>query len=684
MKILKNKNFLFQKINTVKGIGPKLTKYLKIKNIEKISDLIWSLPYSFTDRSNIVTLDKLEIGKIATIKVKPTKYNFPRLRNLPNKILCEDEVGKIDIVFFNSREGYIKKVLPLNNWVIISGKINFYKRKYQITNPEYITTLDKLNYVGQNIPKYSLTEGLNEKTYRKIVNTVINNLPEIDEWYGVEVLKKLNFKSWNESIKKIHYSEKDRDLTSKYYKRLAFDEIVSNLIILSKNRIKIKKTKKNRKIFNSFISNNIIKKLKFKLTSDQIKVIDEINIDLSSNQRMFRILQGDVGSGKTIISLITLANVIESGYQGSLMAPTDILAKQHYKLAKKLFEKTSVSVGFLSGKTEYKNRKNILDKLAKGKINLLIGTHSLFQKKILFKNLGFVVIDEQHKFGVKQRMNFAEKGGKECDVLLMSATPIPRTMVLATYGDMDISKLIVKPKDRLPIITYSKPENKITEIISYIKKQIKLGNQVFWVCPLIKESKFLNYSSVKKRYDWLIKKFPNITGLLHGEIDKIEKEKILKKFLENKIKILVSTSVIEVGIDFPNANLIIIENANKFGLAQLHQLRGRVGRGAKQGICILLYKDNLSKNKIKRIKILKKSNDGFLIAEEDMKLRGFGDILGFQQSGLKYFRLADPVIHSDLFELADNYIKKLNEKDFNRYTTLLKLFDKAEITNLES
>tara|TARA_B100000575_G_C23130600_1_gene655795 strand:+ start:320 stop:2374 length:2055 start_codon:yes stop_codon:yes gene_type:complete len=684
MKILKNKNFLFQKINTVKGIGPKLTKYLKIKNIEKISDLIWSLPYSFTDRSNIVTLDKLEIGKIATIKVKPTKYNFPRLRNLPNKILCEDEVGKIDIVFFNSREGYIKKVLPLNNWVIISGKINFYKRKYQITNPEYITTLDKLNYVGQNIPKYSLTEGLNEKTYRKIVNTVINNLPEIDEWYGVEVLKKLNFKSWNESIKKIHYSEKDRDLTSKYYKRLAFDEIVSNLIILSKNRIKIKKTKKNRKIFNSFISNNIIKKLKFKLTSDQIKVIDEINIDLSSNQRMFRILQGDVGSGKTIISLITLANVIESGYQGSLMAPTDILAKQHYKLAKKLFEKTSVSVGFLSGKTEYKNRKNILDKLAKGKINLLIGTHSLFQKKILFKNLGFVVIDEQHKFGVKQRMNFAEKGGKECDVLLMSATPIPRTMVLATYGDMDISKLIVKPKDRLPIITYSKPENKITEIISYIKKQIKLGNQVFWVCPLIKESKFLNYSSVKKRYDWLIKKFPNITGLLHGEIDKIEKEKILKKFLENKIKILVSTSVIEVGIDFPNANLIIIENANKFGLAQLHQLRGRVGRGAKQGICILLYKDNLSKNSIKRIKILKKSNDGFLIAEEDMKLRGFGDILGFQQSGLKYFRLADPVIHSDLFELADNYIKKLNEKDFNRYTTLLKLFDKAEITNLES
>ena len=684
MKILKNKNFLFQKINTVKGIGPKLTKYLKIKNIEKISDLIWSLPYSFTDRSNIVTLDKLEIGKIATIKVKPTKYNFPRLRNLPNKIVCEDEVGKIDIIFFNSREGYIKKVLPLNNWVIISGKINFYKRKYQITNPEYITTLDKLNYVGQNIPKYSLTEGLNEKTYRKIVNTVINNLPEIDEWYGVEVLKKLNFKSWNESIKKIHYSEKDRDLTSKYYKRLAFDEIVSNLIILSKNRIKIKKTKKNRKIFNSFISNNIIKKLKFKLTSDQIKVIDEINLDLSSNQRMFRILQGDVGSGKTIISLITLANVIESGYQGSLMAPTDILAKQHYKLAKKLFEKTSVSVGFLSGKTEYKNRKNILDKLAKGKINLLIGTHSLFQKKILFKNLGFVVIDEQHKFGVKQRMNFAEKGGKECDVLLMSATPIPRTMVLATYGDMDISKLIVKPKDRLPIITYSKPENKITEIISYIKKQIKLGNQVFWVCPLIKESKFLNYSSVKKRYDWLIKKFPNITGLLHGEIDKIEKEKILKKFLENKIKILVSTSVIEVGIDFPNANLIIIENANKFGLAQLHQLRGRVGRGTKQGICILLYKDNLSKNSIKRIKILKKSNDGFLIAEEDMKLRGFGDILGFQQSGLKYFRLADPVIHSDLFELADNYIKKLNEKDFNRYTTLLKLFDKAEITNLES
>ena len=422
--------------------------------------------------------------------------------------------------------------------------------------------------------------------------------------------------------------------------------------------------------------------LPFKLTKSQKNVLEEINLDLKSNTRMFRIIQGDVGSGKTIVSLLAIANVIENEQQCALMAPTEILAKQHYDLAKKIFINTKIKINFLTGKTENIKKKKILNNLEKGEINLIIGTHSLFQKKIIFKDLGLAIIDEQHKFGVKQRSELARKGGNNCDLLLMSATPIPRTMMMSLYGDMDISKIIEKPAKRKKTITLSKPEKKINELWLFIQKQIDIDNQVFWVCPLIKESSFLDYSSAKKKFDIINKKFPNKVGLIHGALDKNEKEKILYKFLKKEISILVSTTVIEVGIDFPNANLIIIENANKFGLAQLHQLRGRVGRGGKQGLCILLFKEGLSKNAIKRIKILKESDDGFYIAEEDMKLRGFGDIVGYQQSGVKNFRFADPVIHQDLFLLAEKYIKKIdiNVNDF-KYAFLLKLFDKAEIIN---
>ena len=679
MTIFKNKDDLFKNISFLKGVGPKLSKYLKNKKIEKINDLLWHFPYSSTDRSDMVTLDKLEVGKIQTIKVKVLKYNFPRVRNLPNKVICSDEFGKIDIVFFNSREGYIRSVLPINKFVLISGKINFYRNKYQITNPSYVTSLDKIDYVKKNIPKYSLTEGLNEKSYRKIIEKVINNLPNLDEWHEKDILEKFGFCSWNESIVKIHNLNSSDVENNKYLRRLALDEILSNLIVLSKNRKKFKKIIKEGKIFNNSLSNKILNNLNFKLTKNQEKVINEINDDLKSEKKMFRILQGDVGSGKTIVSFLTAANTLEIGYQTALMAPTAILAKQHYNLAKKIFNGTKIKIELLTGKTETKLRKKILEELKIGEIDLLIGTHALFQKKIDFKNLGYIIIDEQHKFGVKQRMSLANKGGKNCDVLLMSATPIPRTMMLTIYGDMDVSRLIEKPKNRLPILTYSKPEKKIEELIKIIKKNLSQNNQVFWVCPLIKDSQILDYSSVNKRFDWLKKQFPNETNILHGELKQDEKNLVLEKFLNKKTKILVSTTVIEVGIDFPDANLIIIENANKFGLAQLHQLRGRVGRGQKQGKCILLFKDNLSKNSIQRIKILKKSSDGFFIAEEDMKMRGFGDIIGYQQSGSKFFRIADPIDHSDLFIYAENYLKKIENENLDRFDFLVKLHDRAEI-----
>ena len=680
MNLLK-KDIIFSDVDKLKGIGKKLSKYLKNKRIEKVKDILLNLPYSETDRSQIVDLDKLEVGKIQTIRVKVKKLNFPRIRNLPNKILCEDKNSNIEIVYFNSREGYLRKLFRVNEWVVISGKISFFNKKYQITNPDYVTSLDKEEYVKQIIPKYSLTKGINEKKYRIISEQVINNLPDINEWYESHFLKKNNFLNWKENIIALHKTKDSQNNLSKTYKRLVFDEILANLIVLSNNRKKIKRIKKN-KSFKSAFCNEILKDLPFELTKSQKNVLEEINLDLKSNTRMFRIIQGDVGSGKTIVSLLAIANVVESKYQCALMSPTEILAKQHFNLAKKIFVNTKIKIGFLSGKTEIKKRKKIINDLEEGNINIIIGTHSLFQKKINFKNLGLVVIDEQHKFGVKQRSDLAIKGGDDCDVLLMSATPIPRTMMMSLYGDMDISKIKEKPKNRKKIITLSKPEKKINELWSFINKQINSDNQVFWVCPLIEESSFLDYSSAKKKFDVINKKFPNKVALIHGALDKIEKEKILNKFLKKEIFILVSTTVIEVGIDFPNANLIIIENANKFGLAQLHQLRGRVGRGEKQGICILLFKEGLSKNAIKRIKILKESNDGFFIAEEDMRLRGFGDIIGYQQSGIKNFRFADPVIHQDLFLLAEKYIRSMNiNVNDGKYSFLLKLFDKAEIIN---
>ena len=676
-------NFLVQNVSALNGVGSKIKKLLKRKKIEKISDVLWNFPQGYTDRSNLQTLNKLEIGKITTIKVKVIKFNFPRIRNLPNKVNCEDDTGKIDIIFFNSREGYIRKVLPLNSIVVISGKVNYFKNKYQITNPAYIVPEGKEKYVNKIIPKYGLTEGLTEKVYRKLIEQVLNkiiNTENINEWHNKDILEKIGNTKWKDSIIYLH-KEKQLDLECKEYKRLAYDEILSSLLVLSQIRKRLKKIKKRKKIFTNYYTNKIIKNFNFKLTNNQIKVIREINDDLKSDFKMFRILQGDVGSGKTIVSFIAACNAIESNFQVVMMAPTEILAKQHFDLAKKVFRSTKINIQFLTGKSKSSDKKIIQNDLLEGKINFLIGTHALFQKNVKFKNLGLAIIDEQHKFGVKQRIELANKGGEDCDILLMSATPIPRTLIMTVYGDMDISKISEKPKNRQKIITLSKPEEKIDEILIFLKKQINLGNQIFWVCPLIDESKKVDFSAAIKRFDDLSKKFKEKVGLLHGELDKKEKDSVLNNFLNKKIDILVSTTVIEVGIDFPNANIIIIENSNKFGLSQLHQLRGRVGRGTRQSTCILMYKKNLSNNARKRIKILKSSNDGFFIADEDMKLRGFGDILGFRQSGIKEFKIADPIIHENLFKIAENDIKEIekNENNFKKYELLIKLFDKAEI-----
>ena len=672
--------YLLSDLKNLKGVGLKTSNMLKKKKINNIFDLLWRLPKSYTDRTKSTKICDLKIGDIQTITLVPYKYNFPRIRNLPNRIYCKDETGEMECVFFNSNEGYIKKILPLNKEVTISGKVGRFKNKYQITNPKYIS--ENASIIKDKHKKYSLTDGISEKVYNKIINQILSNIPKLEEWHDENILKKFDNISWNNSIIELHKPENIGKYQSNFYKRLAYDEILASFMVHSEIRKKIKKIKKQKKVFNHIYQNSLFSKLDFDLTNDQKISLNEINQDLKSNQKMFRLLQGDVGSGKTIVALTAAYNVIKSGFQVAVMAPTEILARQHFKLAKNIFDK-KIRIEILSSKSEYKEKKKILKKLSNNEVDIVFGTHAIFQKKVIFNNLGLIIIDEQHKFGVNQRKKLSDKGGDNCDVLLMTATPIPRTLTMTIYGDMDLSIIREKPKSRKEVKTYSKLENKISDVLRFIKKEIDNQNQIFWVCPLIEESKKLDHSSAVEKYNYLKKKFPNQVALLHGKTSIEEKEIILNKFLNQKIKILVSTTIIEVGIDFPNANVIVIENANKFGLSQLHQLRGRVGRGQKQSTCILMFKSSLTENAKKRLNILKNSTDGFVISEEDMKLRGFGDILGFKQSGIKMFRLADPIHNNDLFELAEKEIKEMekNEVDINKYKTLMKLYDQADVIN---
>ena len=675
-----NYKYLLEDLSILKGVGSKTSNLLRKKKINNIFDLLWKLPKSFTDRSLSSKINDLKIGENQTITIIPKKYFFPRIRNLPNKVICTDDTGELDCIFFNSYEGYIKKILPLGKYVTISGKIGRFRNRYQLTNPKYVSEDSSL--IKQKHNSYSLSDGISEKVYNKIINQIIDKLPILDEWHSKHILAKFDNISWNESIKNLHKPENIGKFKNNFYQRLAYDEIFSTFLVHSEIRKKIKRNKKKNKILDLEKQKKIINKLSFILTKDQFKSLGEINEDLNSPNKMFRLLQGDVGSGKTIVSLLAAYNTVNSGFQVAIMAPTEILARQHFNLCKKIFD-NELNIALISGKSDNKEKKDILSKLSKNKIDIIFGTHAIFQKKVIFENLGLIIIDEQHKFGVNQRKRLSDKGGSNCDVLLMTATPIPRTLTMTIYGDMDISIIREKPKTRKSIKTYSKLENKIDDVIKFVKKEISFGNQIFWVCPLIEESKRVDHSSAIKKFEYLKKIFPKQVSLLHGKTTIDEKEHILNSFLKNKFKILVSTTIIEVGIDFPNANVIIIENANKFGLSQLHQLRGRVGRGTKESSCILMFKSNLSDNAKKRINILKGSNDGFVISEEDMAIRGFGDILGFKQSGIKNFRLADPIQNKDLFLLAEKEIKRIEKsnEDIKKFKPLIKLYDRADIIN---
>ena len=684
--IEKNFNFFFNPVSKVKGIGPKIKKLFNEKKIDTNIDLIFNFPYGLIDRTHCPKLNNLEIGKISTIFVKVRKHNFPRIRRLPNTVQCFDETDEINIVFFNSRENYIKEILPINSEVIISGKVNFYKNKYQITNPDYATSINNEEKVTKIMPTYASLKGISNKTINKIYENIIKEIPDVPEWHREHIIKNNKWFSFKDSLIQLHNPKKieDLDKNSLTYERISFDEIFSNLLIFAQIKKKIATIYKKPKLFSSDQKLKLIKNLPFTLTKDQETIIKEIDDSLKSDKKMIRLLQGDVGSGKTIISIITGLNVVAAGYQVALMCPTEILATQHLNLIRSLTKGQDINVEILSSGINKKRQIEIKKELVEGKINFLIGTHSLFQETVSFSNLGLIIIDEQHKFGVRQRINLSDKGGVNCDVLLMSATPIPRTLILSTYGDMDISTLKEKPFKKTTIVTNIIPEKKIPDLINLIKKKIESDQQIYWICPLIEESTKVNLTPVLERFKYITKFFPENVAVMHGNLKNDEKNIVMKSFLEKKFSILISTTVVEVGVDNPNANTIIIENSERFGLAQLHQLRGRVGRGIENGECILVYSKSISENGKKRLKILKESNDGFYISEQDLKLRGFGDIIGYKQSGQKDFIVADPMFHSHLFELAKQETDFYTQANLpiEKFNVLLKFFKKDKILNI--
>ena len=673
---------LFQPLDTLKGIGPKLKSRLKYLVGNYVIDLIWHLPNGFIDRSYKPCINDAEIGRVASIKCKVIKHTPSFRRNIPYRVVCEDDTGRLNLVWFNSRKDYLEKLLPLDKEIIISGKIDFYKDTKQITHPEYIISAEEEDELPNVESTYSLTQGLTNKVVRSNIDKILKIIPKISEWHDEGILKDMNWPSFNEAIYNVHNPKNENDLTSQNLskQRIIYDELLAHQIsmqLISKelNHQKGVPLKTNTKEINRFIET-----LPFNLTNSQIKCIEEISIDMEKPFRMLRLLQGDVGSGKTLVALVSILTAVNNQKQAALMVPTEILANQHYESFKELLS-NNYNIDVLTGKTSQAEREKIYANIETGKTDIIIGTHALFQEKVKFLDLGFVAIDEQHKFGVHQRLLLTSKNNAlPPHVLLMTATPIPRTLELTTYGSMSVSKITEKPKGRQDIKTAAKPLSKLNETILSLKKTIDGNNKIYWVCPLIEESEKIDLAAAEDRYETLKKHYPNNVLLIHGKMKNDEREKIMDEFKNGDTKILVSTTVIEVGIDIPQATVMIIEHAERFGLSQLHQLRGRVGRGSDQSSCLLLYQNPIGENAKKRIETLRKTNDGFIIAEQDLLLRGSGEILGTRQSGFHIFKIANFNEDNELLDMANKNAKEIveNNKLNANLRLLLQLFSKDE------
>ena len=683
---------LFAPLTSLKGIGPKLVKpfaRLLDRAEPRVLDLLFHLPYSAIDRRARPKLAEVQADTIATVQVTVERH-IPGRGRAPHRIIAADDTNTIEVIYFNLPRDRLEKMFPLGETRYVSGRVGLYDGRLQMVHPDRVVDEKGLADLPLVEPVYSLTEGLGAGIVRRAAQGAVARLRDLPEWLDPAFAKSRSFESFAECLRRLHQPQEPMDVapTSELRARLAYDELLAHQLALALVRSEMRREPGRASRGDGRMRRAIEATLPFSLTNAQRRAIEEITADLTSDTRMLRLLQGDVGSGKTLVALLAAASVIEAGRQAAIMAPTEILARQHHARIAPLAEAAGIRLGILTGRERGPAREALLEKLAAGEIDLLVGTHALFQEGVEFHDLAFAVVDEQHRFGVHQRLALASKG-RAVDLLVMTATPIPRTLVLTYFGDMDVSELREKPAGRTPIDTRTVSLDRLDEVVEAVGRALNEGARAYWICPLVEESEVIDLAAAEERLGYLKGRFGKKVGLVHGQMRPAERDEAMAAFAEGVTTLLVATTVIEVGVDVPEATIMVIEQAERFGLAQLHQLRGRVGRGQGRSTCLLLFKEPLGENAKRRLSKLRETDDGFLIAEEDLALRGEGEVLGTRQSGLPGFKIARPELHRDLLEAARKDAVLIASRDPSLASErgkalrlLLHLFDREEAVRL--
>jgi ATP-dependent DNA helicase RecG len=654
---------LFAETRTLPGIGPRLEKMIARVAGTRLVDLALDLPSGIIDRSYRPRLIDAQEGRIATFIVNVLDHLPPFDRRQPYRVRCSDDSAIIELIFFRADNSYLTRTLPLGAKRLISGRVERFNGKLQMPHPDHVLAPEEAANLPMQEPVYGLTEGLPPKSLAKAIRASLEKVPAMAEWLDPDYRRAWGWPSFGEALRAAHAPESEADLqpTAPNRMRLAYDELLANQLALVLIRARLRNVKGRSLKGDGRLKQKAIAALPFSLTPAQSQALAEIETDMAAPARMLRLLQGDVGAGKTIVAFLALLDAIEAGTQGALMAPTELLARQHMQALAPLATATGVRMTLLTGRERGSPREQILAALAKGEIDILVGTHALFTEDVTFRDLGLAIVDEQHRFGVHQRLQLQSKGAT--DVLVMTATPIPRTLALTAYGDMDVSRIVGRPPGRQPVDTRVLPAERLDEVVEHLRGAIAKGARAYWVCPLVEESEKIDLAAAEERAKELQELLGPKVGLVHGRMKGAERDAAMAKFKSGELAVLVATTVIEVGVDVPEATIMVVEHAERFGLAQLHQLRGRVGRGSGKSTCLLIYAPPLGETAKARLKTLRETDDGFIIAEEDLKLRGAGELLGVRQSGMPEFRLADLAAHAELLAAARDDAKLILSRD---------------------
>ncbi len=652
-------NPLFAPVTSLPGVGPKqdkLLRYLLSRDVTpRLIDLLLHLPATVIDRRARPKIRDAVPGTVVTLEVTVERHRPTPAKNrrVPHLVYASDNTGSVVLTYFRAQPDYVEKLLPVGSKRYVSGTLQMFDGVPQIVHPDRVVDEAGFAELSGIDPVYPLTTGLALGSLRRAIAQALQKLPPLPEWISPEILRRCSFPAIAEALNRVHVPRELSDILTDgpFWSRLAFDELLAGQLALALVRAQLRRPAGDRHAGDGHLRSQIVDALPYALTASQQQASTAISEDLRQPIRMLRLLQGDVGSGKTVVALLAAAAVAEAGKQAALMAPTEILARQHIKTVAPLAERAGLRVAILTGREKGKERRDILARLEAGQIDFLVGTHALIQDDVIFKSLALAVVDEQHRFGVRERLALTAKGAA-VDVLVLSATPIPRTLVLTYFGDMDVSELREKPAGRQPIDTRAVPHSRLEDVIDAVGRALSAGKRVYWICPLIEESETVDLTDAEARFAGLTARFGNKVGLVHGKMRGPEKDRVMAQFAAGEIGLLVATTVVEVGVDVPAATIMVIENAERFGLAQLHQLRGRIGRGSESSTCLLLYREPLNENSKARLKVIRETTDGFRIAEEDLKLRGEGDVLGVRQSGLPGYRIARSDMHAQLVTQA--------------------------------